>query len=113
LTRGTLSAGKPAFWKTAPNDWEAFGDYRRALCGRLKKYFLEFLSGIRRGKRDFEIVMTAMDTRMAPQLQQYIGEDTDIFLSFRRSMISPCRPKMSVLLGRKTGTLRPSGRILS
>ena len=64
------------YWKKNSNDWHAFADYRKDLCCRLKTYFLDFLSGIRTKKQDFELMLTVIDVSLTPELSDYIGENT-------------------------------------
>jgi hypothetical protein len=70
----------PHYWKKNDNDWRAFADFRIELCNRIKDYCIEFLAGVRESKKDFEIVITAMDASSGPFLEYNIAEDTEYLL---------------------------------
>ena len=72
------------YWQNHPEDWGKLARYRRDLSFRLKTYYLDMLSGIQQKKKDFEIVMTAIDTSQAPQLEDYLGESTDNLISLQK-----------------------------
>jgi hypothetical protein len=75
----------PHYWQTSPVDWQQFARYRRDLCTRLKDYYLAFLSKIRdKKKKDFEIMLTAIDATQAPQLEDNLAEDTAKLLSLQK-----------------------------
>jgi len=69
------------YWKTDKKSWLLFAAYRRDLCNKLKTDFLDFLTGIRNRKKDFEIMITAIDASNAPDLEENISEDTKYLLS--------------------------------
>lgn len=69
------------YWKTNAADWRAFASYRKDLCYHLKKYFLDFLSGIKNKKQDFDLMLTVIDVSLTPELADFIGEDTQNTLS--------------------------------
>lgn len=74
----------PHYWKTNDGDWKKFAQYRRDLCNRLKRDFLILLSDVRKKKTDFEIMVTAIDDVMDPQLYDYIAEDTRELVAMRK-----------------------------
>jgi hypothetical protein len=72
------------YWKRSPQDWKTLAKYRKDLCSRLKTYYLDFLAGIRDKKKNFEIVLTAIDTSMAPELEDYLAEDMGKILTMQK-----------------------------
>ena len=69
------------YWKNNSSDWHAFANYRKDLCYRLKKYFLDYLSTIKNQKKDFELMLTVIDVSLTPELSDFIGENTENALS--------------------------------
>jgi hypothetical protein len=69
------------YWKTHETDWKKFALYRKDLCFRLKKYFLDYFSTIKTRKNDFEVMLTVLDVSITPELSDFIGEDTQNTLS--------------------------------
>jgi hypothetical protein len=74
----------PHYWKENRADWKNFAAYRRDLCNGLKTDFLEFLVAVRRGGKDLDIVITAIDAALAPELEDYIAEDTAHLLALQK-----------------------------
>jgi hypothetical protein len=72
------------YWKQNTGDWKKFAAYRRELCNRLKTEYLDVLSGVRKEKKDFEIIICAIDASMAPQLEDNISEDTKYLLALQK-----------------------------
>jgi hypothetical protein len=72
------------FWKTNYKDWAKYTGYRKALCNDLKKSYLNLLSDVRRNKKDFEIIMTAIDASVFPRLEDYISEDTAYLMKLQK-----------------------------
>lgn len=66
----------PHHWKTNHDDWKKFATYRKELLYRLKKSFLDFFMSVKTRKKDFEVMLTALDVSITPELSDYIGEDT-------------------------------------
>jgi hypothetical protein len=62
-------------WKSSDADWMKYIAYRKDLSFRLKSYFLDFLSEINKKKSNFEIMLTAIDVSITPEVANYIGED--------------------------------------
>jgi hypothetical protein len=62
-------------WKSSNADWMKYIAYRKDLSCRLKSYFLDFLSEINKKKSNFEIMLTAIDVSITPEVANYIGED--------------------------------------
>jgi uncharacterized protein YdaL len=79
-----FNAQSPHYWQTSPADWQAFAEYRKDLCSRLKIKYLDFLSGIRKSKQDFDIVLTVIDTMMTPSLEDYLAEDMSEVLRMQK-----------------------------
>lgn len=72
------------YWKSNPSAWESFAVYRRNLCTQLKIEYLNFLTGIQQKKKDFEIIVTAIDTTLSPDIEYNLGEDMGRLLQLQK-----------------------------
>jgi hypothetical protein len=79
-----FNPSSPHYIENDRGSWGKFAEYRKELCNRLKTHLLDFLYGIRLEKKNFEIIITAIDASQMPQLEEYISEDTDYLLSLLR-----------------------------
>ncbi|MGA2090381.1 MAG: polysaccharide deacetylase family protein [Endomicrobiales bacterium] len=68
-------AESPYYWKTNNAAWTQFAIFRRDLCSHLKEQYLEMLSKVRKKKDTFEIIVTFIDTSLAPNLEYFLAED--------------------------------------
>jgi hypothetical protein len=66
----------PHYWKTNTADWKKFANYRKELCLRAKKYFLDCLATVKSKKSNFETMLTVIDVSLTPELSDNIGENT-------------------------------------
>ncbi len=64
------------FWKTNHTEWKKYAAFRKKLCSELKSYFLGFLNEVKAQKDDFELMLTALDVSLTPELSDFIAEDT-------------------------------------
>jgi len=69
------------YWKKDTASWKMFASYRKTLCFRLKKYFLDFLTNVKNKKENFELMLTVIDVSMTPELSDNIAENTQNTLS--------------------------------
>jgi uncharacterized protein YdaL len=72
------------FWKNSPEDWRKLAAYRKDLCYRLKAAYLDMLKGVKKKKKDFEVMVTAIDTEMEPSLGDYLAQDTGKLLALQK-----------------------------
>ena len=71
------------YWKNNADDWKKFSQYRKELCGRLKRDFIGLLENVKKDKKDFEIMVTAIDVATDPQLSDNLAENTDDLIAMR------------------------------
>ncbi len=64
------------FWKTNDKEWKKYAAFRKNLCFELKGSFLQFLEEVKAKKADFELMLTALDVSLTPELCDFIAEDT-------------------------------------
>jgi len=74
----------PYYWQTNTAAWKNFCVYRRDLCTKLKADYLSMLAAVRARKKDFEIILTVIDTTFSSQLEDYLGEDMGRNLAFQK-----------------------------
>ncbi|MDP4209472.1 MAG: hypothetical protein Q8928_11730 [Bacteroidota bacterium] len=67
----------PYYWETNHKAWKSFAEYRKDLCFRLKDSFLDFLSGVKNQKKDFDLMLTVLDVSLTPELSDNIAEKTE------------------------------------
>lgn len=67
--------GSPYYWKDNPAAWNRFAAYRRDLCTSIKEKYLRMLADVRKKKGSFEIILTFIDTTLAPAYEDYLAED--------------------------------------
>jgi hypothetical protein len=72
------------FWKNSPEDWRKLAAYRKDLCYQLKAAYLDMLKGVKKKKKDFEVMVTAIDTEMEPSLGDYLAQDTGKLLALQK-----------------------------
>jgi len=74
--RDIFSADREHHWKKDQKALQSFYDYRADLIYRLHEDFIIFLDGIRKEKKDFDIVITVVDSARYPKAIQNWGVDS-------------------------------------
>jgi hypothetical protein len=74
--RDIFTADREHHWKKDQKALQSFYDYRADLIYRLHEDFIMFLDGIRKEKKDFDIVITVVDSARYPKAIQNWGVDS-------------------------------------
>ncbi|MBN2199324.1 MAG: hypothetical protein JW747_05680, partial [Candidatus Aminicenantes bacterium] len=76
--REFFNTASPRYHLTAPRAWESFLRFRTRITAGWHAYFLEEIEAVRRAKgRDMEIIVTAMDSLLHPEVVEECGLDTE------------------------------------
>ena len=67
--------GSPHFYKTSPQDWKTFVDFRVSLVTELTSHFLSLVGDAFKNKPGVQVVLTILDQRTFPELRTTIGVD--------------------------------------
>lgn len=73
----------PHFYKTSPQDWRKFVDFRVNLVTEITAHFLSVASEAFRAKPGSQIILTILDQKTVPGLRETIGVDVDRLLSLK------------------------------
>jgi len=75
--REFFDPASPRFHRAAPRAWESFLRFRTRITAAWHSYFLEEIESVRKAKgRDMEIIVTAMDSLLHPEIVEECGLDT-------------------------------------
>jgi len=77
-------AESPYYWKTNAAAWNKFAIYRRDLCTALKVYYLDMLAKVQKKKGSFEVIVTVIDTTLAPEFELFLAEDMERILQLQK-----------------------------
>ncbi|MDQ7825614.1 MAG: DUF2334 domain-containing protein [Candidatus Eremiobacteraeota bacterium] len=66
---------KEHYWKSRPQSLKDFSEYRARLIYKLHGDFISFLDTVRKGKKDFDIVITVVDSLTYPRAVENWGVD--------------------------------------
>jgi len=67
----------PRHHRAAPREWESFLRFRTRITAGWHEFFLEEIESVRRAKgRDMEVIVTAMDSLLHPEIVEECGLDT-------------------------------------
>lgn len=73
----------PHFYKTSPQDWNNFVDFRASLVTKFTSHFLSLATDAFKNKPGAQIVLTILDQKTFPDLRTSIGVDADQLLQLR------------------------------
>ena len=74
----------PHYYKTSPQDWQSFLDFRASLVTSLTSHFLSLATDAFRNKPGAQIILTVLDQKTFPNLRTSIGVDMDQILQMRK-----------------------------
>ncbi|HUI29192.1 MAG TPA: DUF2334 domain-containing protein [Candidatus Acidoferrales bacterium] len=74
----------PHYYKTAPQDWTSFVDFRASLVTELTSHFLSLATGAFQNKPGAQIILTILDQKTFPDLRASIGVDADQIVQLRQ-----------------------------
>ena len=72
------------YYKTSPQDWKDFVDFRASLVTELTSHFLSLATNAFKSKPGTQIVLTILDQKTFPDLRTSIGVDADQLLQLRK-----------------------------
>lgn len=73
------------YYRTAPQDWRRFVEFRASLVTNLTSHFLSIAVDAFRNKPGARIVLTAMDEKTFPSLRASLGVDIGQILQLRKT----------------------------
>ncbi len=73
------------YYKTSPEDWKSFMDFRASLITEFTSHFLTIASDAFKNKPGTEIILTVHDEKTFPDLRSSIGVDVDQILQLRKN----------------------------
>ena len=75
----------PHYYKTSPQDWKSFVDFRASLVTRLTSHFIDIARDAFSGKPGAQIILTVMDQKTFPGLRTSLGVDMSQILQLRKT----------------------------
>lgn len=73
------------YYRTFPEDWKNFVDFRSSLVTDLTSHFLSLATDAFRNKPGAQIVLTILDQKTFPDLRSTIGVDADQIMQLRKN----------------------------
>ncbi len=73
----------PHYYKTSPQDWKSFTDFRVSLVTELTAHFLSLVTDAFKDKPGTQIILTILDQKTFPDLRTTIGVDVDDIMKLR------------------------------
>jgi uncharacterized protein YdaL len=73
------------YYKTSPQDWNSFVNFRASLVTDLTSHFLSVATGAFKNKPGAQIILTILDQKTFPDLRTTIGVDADQILQLRKN----------------------------
>ena len=67
----------PHYWVKGKDSWLKFIQFRKDLSFKIKDIFLSHFQELKKQRTDFELMLTAIDVFLAPDVAANIGEDGD------------------------------------
>ncbi len=74
----------PHYYKTSPQDWKSFREFRASLVTNLTAHFLSLATEAFRNKPGAQIILTVLDQKTFPYLKTSIGVDVDQILQLKK-----------------------------
>ncbi|MCL5020722.1 MAG: hypothetical protein M1339_03480, partial [Bacteroidetes bacterium] len=74
----------PHYYKTSPQDWNSFVDFRASLVTGLTAHFLSLAEDAFSNKPGAQVILTVLDQKTFPALRTSIGVDMDQILQLRK-----------------------------
>ncbi|MHC9545008.1 MAG: DUF2334 domain-containing protein [Vulcanimicrobiota bacterium] len=75
--RDILSKESPHYWEKSPDSVKAYHKFREDLVTTLHRDFLAFLDGIRKEKKDFEVIVTIVDSLKGVRVTENYGVNSE------------------------------------
>jgi len=72
------------YYKTSPQDWQTFVDFRASLVTDLTSHFLTIATDAFKNRPGTQIILTILDQKTFPDLRTTIGVDVDQILQLRK-----------------------------
>lgn len=78
-----FQSASPHYYKTSPQDWKNFVDFRASIVTELTSHFLSIATGAFKDNPGVQIILTVFDQKTFPDLRSTIGVDIDQILQLR------------------------------